>query len=146
MNEFIHVEPAHEQRPAFAAWGLSQTPPLQTASATGWDVPIDLYPSVPSELLVGGYVDGFRYDRAAKQPEPVTEVPAPVVDRLPQAEPKPARNPLAAERKPRKRAAKKTAAPRGGAYTRKPSELTVSADDTGAVIIPLDLSDGDGGQ
>ena len=140
MNDFIHVEPAHEQRPAFAAWGLSQTPPLQTASATGWDVPIDLYPSVPSELLVGGYVDGFRYDRAAKQPEPVTEDPAPVVDRLPQVEPKPARNSLAADRKPRKRAAKKTAAP-SGAYTRKPSELTVSTKDTDAVIISLDLSD-----
>jgi len=50
--EYIHVEPAHEQRPGFAAWGLAQTPPLQTASATGWDVPVDPYDVAQAQPLV----------------------------------------------------------------------------------------------
>lgn len=61
MSDTVHIEPGHRHRPAFAAWGLSQDPPLQTASTTGWNVPLDLYPSVPAELLEGGYVDGFPY-------------------------------------------------------------------------------------
>lgn len=70
MTEYIHVEPAHEHRPAFAAWGLRQFPPLQTASAQGWDVPLDLYADIPPELLAGGVVDGFPYGVPNPQPAP----------------------------------------------------------------------------
>lgn len=114
MTSFIYIEPAHEHRPAFAAWGLAQERPLQTATATGWDVPVDLYPSVPVELLEGAYVDGYPYGRG--RPQPVKQ------DR-------------AAPRKPRKRAAKKA--------TAKPPVLTVSVDDTDAVIEPLVTTSGE---
>lgn len=59
MTAYIHVEPGYAQRPGFAAWGLAQDPPLQTASASGWDVPIELYPVIPAELLEGAYADGY---------------------------------------------------------------------------------------
>lgn len=106
MTSFIHVEPAHEQRPAFAAWGLAQSRPLQTASATGWDIPLDLYPLIPVELLAGSYVDGYPYDHAQAQPEltpPVKQKePAAAAERplLPKRTRKKAasRQPLAAER------------------------------------------------
>lgn len=68
MTDTVYIEPAHEHRPAFAAWGLAQTPPLQTASAQGWDVPLDLYPEVPPELLDGAFVDGYRYAVPMAQP------------------------------------------------------------------------------
>lgn len=61
MSDFVHIEPADNQRRAFARWALSQTPKLQTSSSTGTDVPLDLYPDVPPELLEGAFVDGFRY-------------------------------------------------------------------------------------
>lgn len=63
MNDMIMIEPAGDRRPAFAVWGLAQDPKIQTASASGWLVPVGLYPSVPPELLEGAYVDGFLYDR-----------------------------------------------------------------------------------
>lgn len=63
MNDPIMIEPAGPNRPAFAAWGLAQDPPIQTATASGWLVPVELYPAVPTELLDGAYVDGFLYDR-----------------------------------------------------------------------------------
>lgn len=75
MTETLYIEPAHEHRPSFALWGLAQKPVIQTASATGWDVPLDLYPAVPSELLEGAYVDGYLYDVAKPQPEPVAPTP-----------------------------------------------------------------------
>ena len=59
MSELILIEPDGPHRPAFAAWGLAQDPPLQTATASGWLVPVDLYASVPAEVLEGAYVDGF---------------------------------------------------------------------------------------
>lgn len=71
MNDPIMIEPAGPNRPAFAAWGLAQDPPIQTATASGWLVPVELYPAVPVELLDGAYVDGFLYDR----PEPPTVLP-----------------------------------------------------------------------
>lgn len=117
MTDFIHIEPAREHRPAFAAWGLSLDKPLQTASATGWDVPLDLYPSVPTELLDGAYVDGYRFTYTA----------APVVE--PTAEPK-----KQTGRKPRKRAASRKPE---GAYTRKPSELT----EVGGLVMPAALAE-----
>lgn len=71
MNDPISIEPDGPKRPAFALWGLSQDPPLQTSSATSWDVPLDLYPSVPPELLEGAYVDGYAYGGPdVPQPEP----------------------------------------------------------------------------
>lgn len=71
MTDVVHIEPADDQRRAFARWALSQTPKLQTSSSTGTDVPVDLYPSVPAELLEGAFVDGFRYGA-----EDVRQVPA----------------------------------------------------------------------
>lgn len=59
MTDQILIEPDWPHRPAFASWGLAQDPPIQTATATGWLVPVDLYSSVPAELLDGAYVDGF---------------------------------------------------------------------------------------
>jgi hypothetical protein len=73
MTEYVHVEPSHDQRPFFALWCLAQEPPIQTASASGFDVPTDRYPFVPPEYLEGAYVDGFRLDRQAAQPAPRTE-------------------------------------------------------------------------
>ena len=61
MNDPITIEPDGPKRPAFALWALSQEPPLQTSSASGWDVPLDLYPSVPAELLEGAYIDGYHH-------------------------------------------------------------------------------------
>lgn len=117
MDGFIHVEPAHEQRPAFALWGLDQFPPLGTASAQGWDVPLDLYVSIPPELLAGAYVDGYPHDVPQPQPAPVAAAVAqqtagerPQLPEVPQAARNPLaaeRKPLAAERKPRKRATRK---------------------------------------
>jgi hypothetical protein len=153
MTEFITVEPAHEQRGPFAVWAISQTPPLQTSSSTGFDVPVDLYPTVPVELLAGAYVDGYRYDVASPQPvlpEPAVEHLG-LVDRLPGEDPDQGvravreaaaedtsaptpRQQLTAERKPRKRAATKRA---GGGRPRKQAELTISADQTEAVIQPI---------
>jgi hypothetical protein len=103
----IHIEPAREQRRAFALWALSQTPKLQTSSSTGTDVPVDLFPDVPPELLEGAYVDGFPYG-GPSAPQPKL---APAEKAAPAA-PKPAR-------KPRKRAARK---PRAAAS--EPGKLT----------------------
>lgn len=62
MTDTIHIEPNKAHRPAFALWGLAQDPPLQTATASGWDVPLALYPDVPPGLLEGAYVDGYVHD------------------------------------------------------------------------------------
>jgi hypothetical protein len=61
MN-YVHIEAADPHRRDFARWCLAQDPPIQTASSTGSNVPVDLYPSVPVEFLQGAYVDGYRYD------------------------------------------------------------------------------------
>lgn len=85
MTEYVHVEPGYAQRPAFASWGLSQDPPLQTASASGWDVPVELYPSVPPELLEGAYVDGYAVQGAVAReeaPAPPEQPAKPVVEAL----------------------------------------------------------------
>ncbi len=70
MTGFITVEPARERRGLFAVWCLEQVPPIQTSSMSGFDVPVDLYPSVPYELLDGAYVDGFLYNSPMPQPVP----------------------------------------------------------------------------
>lgn len=72
MTDFIHIEPAHERRREFARWCLEQTPRIETASATGSDVPLDLYPSVPPELLEGAYVDGYLVPPSAPVKDPAT--------------------------------------------------------------------------
>lgn len=78
MTEFVTVEPAYASRPMFALWCLAQDPQIMTSSATGFDVPIDLYPSVPPELLYGAHVDGFLYDRPAPQPAHAESLGAPL--------------------------------------------------------------------
>lgn len=100
MTEFVHIEPGRAQRPAFAAWGLAQDPPLQTASASGWDVPLDLYPAVPVELLEGAFIDGYL---AGSQPTPAA--PAEAVERPLTA--LAAILPPTSTRKPRKAAARR---------------------------------------
>lgn len=100
MTEFVHIEPGRVQRPAFAAWGLAQDPPLQTASASGWDVPLDLYPAVPVELLEGAYVDGYPADSqpAPAAPAEAAERPLTALDAI---------LPPTSTRKPRKAAARR---------------------------------------
>lgn len=101
---YIYIEPAREHRRAFARWCLDQKPKIQVASATGSNVPVDLYPSVPLALLEGSYVDGYRYVG--------TPAPAPA----PASDPDPAsgRRELTAEKlapaAPRKRRPRKKAA------------------------------------
>lgn len=117
MTDLIQVEPGAAQRGLFAQWCLKQSPPIQTSGHATFDVPLDLYPVIPSELLEGAVVDGFRLDVQMPQPvlpkapaapsEPVTpEVPVPEsVPMLTAEKPGPAR-----KRATRKRAATKPAA------------------------------------
>lgn len=115
---YVHVEPGHAQRPAFASWGLSQDPPLQTASASGWDVPVELYPSVPPELLEGAYVDGYAV-QGVVAPE---EVPAPPEPPAKPVVEVPSGGPRTQEaRRSRKSAARKT--PISGSSGYSPAEL-----------------------
>lgn len=105
MTDFVTVEPAHEMRPEFALWALAQSPPIMTSSASGFDVPVNLYPSIPGKLLNGAYVDGYHYNRPSPQPvaaKPVVAPPEPVT-----AAPLPTEaKPLTAEAKRRTRARK----------------------------------------
>ena len=95
---FVHIEPSQERRRLFALWCLEQDPPIQTASASGFDVPLSLYPDIPAEVLEGAYVDGYRLDRVSSQPEAVQASEAPAK----------ARRELS-PRQPRKRTARKAA-------------------------------------
>ena len=61
MTTHVYIEPADEQRRPFARWCLDQSPRIETASATGSNVPVELYPEVPVELLEGAYVDGYLF-------------------------------------------------------------------------------------
>lgn len=115
MTDYVHIEPADEQRRAFARWALAQTPKLQTASSTGTDVPVDLYPEVPPELLEGAFVDGYLYGGTAapavaeKQPEDPKdpEPPKPPQVAADAPAPKPRKR---SPRKPRKTAASRLTA------------------------------------
>jgi hypothetical protein len=87
--EYLFIEPAKQHRRGFARWCLAQDPRIETASSTGSNVPVDLYPAVPPELLEGAYVDGFPYGRTvatpvAEKPETVADVATP--DATPVAE------------------------------------------------------------
>lgn len=119
MPDPIHVEPSWDRRAAFARWCLAQTPQLNTTSSTGWNIPVDLYATIPPELLEDAYVDGFLYNRPAPQPvKPVGGVlAADPADAGPSAQTTTAKPP-STPRKPRKRAARKSAAPQ----TRKVDE------------------------
>lgn len=118
MTEYVYIEPSREHRRDFARWCLKQTPKIQATTATGSNVPVDLYPSVPVALLAGGRVDGFPYDRQAPQ----GKAPAkPKADPEPEQQPEPVKPLLTAEQQsadlepqqPRKRAARKRAETKG---------------------------------
>src|SRR5688572_32307447 len=70
MSETILVEPADGRRREFALWCLAQDPPIPSASATGSAVPVELFASVPDELLDGARIDGhpFRPVRDGYEP------------------------------------------------------------------------------
>ena len=80
MTEYLTVEPSPELRTAFAAFALTRDPNVQTVSSGGFLVSLDWYPQVPSELLAGAYVDGFRYDLEHPQPAPA-DPPKPAAPR-----------------------------------------------------------------
>lgn len=103
MTDFVTVEPAHKMRGPFALWCLAQTPQIMTSSASGFDVPMSLYPDVPPELLSGAYVDGFLYDHPAPQPAAAEPV-------APPSEASASSEPVAAEAEPE--ATANTPAPR----------------------------------
>lgn len=73
MPYLVLVEPADEQRRAFARWCLAQDPPIMTTTASGSEVPADLFATIPDELLDGAYVDGHVF-------RPVIEGKAPLGD------------------------------------------------------------------
>lgn len=101
---FVRIEPAPEQRQQFARWCLAQTPRIETSGHGSSDVPVDLYPDVPQNLLEGAYVDGYLYRGTDPVPAVRTDGTAPPT---PVAEPK---------QKPRQRQrARKTTQPRKAA-------------------------------
>lgn len=61
MTYSVLVEPADEHRQAFARWCLEQTPPIMTASASGSEVPADLFTKIPDALLDGAHIDGHIF-------------------------------------------------------------------------------------
>ncbi|KAA9379623.1 hypothetical protein F5972_08175 [Microbispora cellulosiformans] len=61
MSVIIRVRPAADQRRAFAAWAITQTPKLRTVSPVEFGVPAHLFPAVPEHLLAGAFVDGRLY-------------------------------------------------------------------------------------
>lgn len=77
MSYNVLIEPADDQRAAFARWCLAQTPKIQTATASGSVVSAELFKQVPEPILVGAYVDGRLYRHVAEQREPVQSEPVP---------------------------------------------------------------------
>lgn len=129
---YIYIEPAREHRRAFARWCLDQTPKIQAASATGSNVPVDLYPSVPLDLLEGAYVDGFRYVGELAEAPARHELTAEKMAETPAG---PVRRELAAEK-----LAKAPAAPRKRRPRKKGSGTTASASVSSTVIEATDAS------
>lgn len=131
MSDFVHIEPADEQRRAFARWALAQTPKLQTSSSTGTDVPLDLYPEVPPELLEGAFVDGFRYGgQDVPQPPAVTAPKAPAAPASTGAAKGTQATAGGPEKKPRKRA------------PRRPRKATRSSGQLTAEQLAAEITDG----
>ncbi|ALY07265.1 hypothetical protein SEA_MAIH_15 [Streptomyces phage Maih] len=130
MSNFVHIEPADEQRRAFARWALSQTPKLQTSSSTGTDVPVALYPDVPPELLEGAYVDGFRYGgQGSPQAAPVAAPKVPAAPTSTESESGPQKRADEPAKKPRKRAPRR---PRKTAASKLTAEtIAATAPDSG---------------
>lgn len=61
MTDSILVEPAGEHRRDFARWAITQDPRIETASQSGFNVPLTLFGDVPEALLDGALVDGRVY-------------------------------------------------------------------------------------
>ncbi|MEZ0073609.1 hypothetical protein [Planotetraspora sp. GP83] len=61
MSMIIRVRPAADQRRAFAAWAITQTPKLRTVGPVEFGVPAHLFEAMPEHLLVGAFVDGRPY-------------------------------------------------------------------------------------
>lgn len=59
--DHILIEPAQAARQGFARWALSQEPRIETASARGFLVPIELFAGIPDELLDGSRIDGHVF-------------------------------------------------------------------------------------
>lgn len=57
----IHIEPAPEQRQAFARWGVAQTPKVRTVGPSTFAVAPGLFVEAPEAILIGALVDGHRY-------------------------------------------------------------------------------------
>ncbi|MFD8509704.1 hypothetical protein ACFV27_00960 [Streptomyces antimycoticus] len=57
----IHIEPAPEQRVAFARWGVAQAPKVRTVGVSTFAVAPELFVQAPEEILIGALVDGHRY-------------------------------------------------------------------------------------
>ena len=97
MTYLVLVEPADEQRRAFARWCLAQDPPIMTASASGSEVPADLFATIPDELLDGAYIDGHVF-------RPVIEGKAPLGDGYSDEQPSAPESATAPAKAPQKRA------------------------------------------
>lgn len=80
MSDTVYVEPAREHRQAFARWCLAQNPPIMTASATGSEVPRELFNLVPDEILDGALIEGrvFRPVIEGLEPHGTGYAPEPV--------------------------------------------------------------------
>ncbi|MFJ4627179.1 hypothetical protein [Streptomyces sp. NPDC088847] len=61
MSDVIHIEPAPEQRTAFARWGVRQTPKIRTVGVSTFAVDARLFVEAPEEILIGSLVDGHPY-------------------------------------------------------------------------------------
>lgn len=79
MNYKVLIEPADDQRRAFARWCISQSPRIETATAFGTEVDAETFKRIPEPLLVGAYVDGRLYRHVAVAPA-AEETAAPAED------------------------------------------------------------------
>ncbi|WP_190122179.1 hypothetical protein [Streptomyces inusitatus] len=61
MTDIIRVQPAPEQRQAFARWAVRQTPKIRTVDPTTFAVPAHLFAIAPEAILTGAQVDGHPY-------------------------------------------------------------------------------------
>ncbi|MEV7948805.1 hypothetical protein AB0O74_17780 [Streptomyces rubiginosohelvolus] len=79
-KSMIEVQPTPEQRRAFARYAVRQKPKWRTVSPTSFNVPADLFPAVPEELLIGAVVDGHRYVSPVEDAELGVQQPARLLD------------------------------------------------------------------
>ncbi|MFB8402206.1 hypothetical protein [Streptomyces sp. NPDC055912] len=61
MTDFLHIQPAQEQRRAFARWAVAQDPKLRTVGPNTFEVPAEAFAQAPEEILIGSLVNGHRY-------------------------------------------------------------------------------------